>query len=93
MKEEIEYFERLSALFLSKNEKEIIKRDIEEIFRAFEFLSSLKIEKPVSLHAVEIKNVLREDKVKKNKDAVDFLKKSRLYKDRYILGPKTVLEE
>ncbi|MGC8537965.1 MAG: Asp-tRNA(Asn)/Glu-tRNA(Gln) amidotransferase subunit GatC [Candidatus Micrarchaeia archaeon] len=84
--------ERICAnakLSLTSSEEERFISEMEEILSAFRELESVDTKgvQP-AYHATEIRNVWREDKVKKKN--VDIKKNTGAIEDGYIIGPKLV---
>lgn len=70
-KEEVNRIAKLARLNLTKKEKDKLQKDLSEILDYFNKLKEVNIEgiKPAN-HSVLIKNILREDEVKKTDDKV-----------------------
>ncbi len=88
--ETIEYVGILSKLYLSDEEKEKAKKDLEEMLDYIDKLSELDTEavEPMS-HVFETGNVFREDVVTNADDSENMLKNAPLEKDGMYQVPRT----
>jgi len=90
-KELISNVASLARLKLDDKEKEMFVKDFKEILAAFSEIDKCDTSdvKP-SIQPVEIKNVVREDKVEKSLSQEEALKNSDNVKDGYFKGPRAV---
>jgi len=86
----IKHVAEIARLNLSKEEIEEFLPELKEVLSYFEILKKLNTEKvKPSFQAVELKNVMREDKVRESLRQEEVLNVKNK-KDGYFLGPKVV---
>ena len=85
----VEHVSKIARLDLTEEEKEKFTKQLEDILGTFKKIDEIdtKNVKP-SFHPQEIKNILREDKVKKWKWKP--LENAKLKEKSYVKGPKIV---
>ncbi len=90
-KELIKNIASLSRLELTENEIEMFTKELKEVLDNFSIIDKCKTEglEP-SFQPVELKNHMREDKVKECLSNEDALKNTEQKKDGYFKGPKAV---
>ena len=92
----LELLERICSnarLSLSKEEKERFVSELEEVLEAFSKIDEVDVEKvKLTLQPVEVKNVLREDKVEKDFSQEEALSLTKHKEKGFFKGPKIVGE-
>jgi len=90
-KELVKRVAQQSRLDLSDEEVEKLIPQLKEILQAFSEIDKLDTKNvEPSFHPIEIKNVLREDKIKEGLSNEDALSLTPHKKNNYFLGPKTL---
>ena len=80
-----------ARLNLTEAEIKVLLPQFEEMLKTFQKVSKVDVTGvSPAFHAIEIKNVFREDKVKSSPDKEALLKNSLFKKNNYIKGPKVV---
>jgi len=90
-KEVVKKVARISRLELDEKELETYTKDLKEILKAFEVLEKVDTskEKP-TFQPIEVKNVLREDKVDPSLLQKEVLDMTENKENGFIKGPKVV---
>ena len=90
-KELIEHIAEVARLKLTDKEKEKFSKELKEIIETFSKLDKVDTKGiETSLQAVELKNMLREDKEEKSFTQEEALSLTDHKKDGYFKGPKAV---
>ncbi len=90
-KQLIEKVAKLSKLELSEGEKLSFVKDFKDILASFSDLDKVDVSGVKdSFHPVEVKNIMREDKVGECLTHEQALSQVKNKKDPFFLGPKTV---
>ncbi len=87
----IEKIAKISRLNLTESEIKEFLPQLKEVLENFSKLSKVNTKnvKP-SFQPIEVKNILREDKVEKCVSQEDALKNSKHKKDGYFVGPRAI---
>jgi len=90
-KELIEHVAEVARLRLTDKEIEKFSKELKEIIEAFSKIDKVDTKGvETSLQAVELRNVLREDKVEKSFTSEEALNLTEHKKDGYFKGPRAV---
>jgi len=90
-KELIEHVAEVARLKLTDNEIEKFSKELKEIIEAFSKIDNVDTKGiETSLQAVELRNMLREDKEEKSFTQEEVLNLTDHKKDGYFKGPKAV---
>ena len=76
-----------ARLKLTEEEKEAFLKEMNSILEAFSQISEVEADCDISMHPVEIVNVLREDEEEKSLTQEQALANTRNKKDGYFKGP------
>jgi aspartyl-tRNA(Asn)/glutamyl-tRNA(Gln) amidotransferase subunit C len=87
----IDKIAKVSRLNLTESEVKEFIPELKEVLENFSKLSKVNTKdvKP-SFQPIEVKNVLREDKIEKCVSQEDALKNSKHKKDGYFVGPRAI---
>lgn len=85
--EEFERLLKITRIKLTPKEREVIKRDVDEILGYFDKIERLHVEKKPAYQPIDVPTRMRKDVVKKFKDPSVLLKETETY-NAYVLGPK-----
>ncbi len=82
---------RIARLKLEKNEMTNYAKDLEEILKSFEILAEAKVDTlEPAFHPIELKNVVREDKVEESVPQETALSNTRNKEKGFFKGPKSI---
>ena len=82
---------KIARLNLTEQELDKIEKDMNDVLTAFSKIQNVKTENvKMSIQPVEMKNSLREDKIKKSLNYQEALSQTNNKKDGYFVGPKAI---
>ena len=81
----------IARLNLSEEELDKLSKDLDSILKAFKFMQNVDTKKvKPTFQPIEVKNVLREDKVKPGLSQKKALSNTKLKEKGFFKGPKAV---
>jgi aspartyl/glutamyl-tRNA(Asn/Gln) amidotransferase C subunit len=87
-KEEFERLLKICRLSLKDEEKEKLRKQIEEVIeKYFDKIESVNCDEPPAYHPIEIPGKLREDEPKQFDNIVGLLKNTKTFRG-YVISPK-----
>ncbi len=86
----IERVAMLARLELNDAEKKKLAKDMKEILDAFSAIDGVKSANEPMFQPIELKNLVREDKVKESLSQEDALRNTEHKKEGYFKGPRAV---
>ncbi|HDD64547.1 MAG TPA: Asp-tRNA(Asn)/Glu-tRNA(Gln) amidotransferase subunit GatC [Firmicutes bacterium] len=90
-REEVEYLGKLARIELSEEEKKKLENDLEKILEYISKLNEVNTENvPPTNHVLPIKNVFRDDKVKKSFPREELLKNAPDKTEEFFKVPKII---
>ncbi len=88
MKEEVERVSSLASIQLSKEEKEGLEEDMENILDWFSRLDEIETEDlEPAFHPIELKNEMREDEVEETLDEDEVFQNTENEEEGFFKGP------
>ncbi len=88
MKEEVERVSSLASIRLSKEEKEGLEEDMENILDWFSRLDEIETEDlEPAFHPIELKNEMREDEVEETLDEDEVFQNTENEEEGFFKGP------
>ncbi len=90
-REQVEHVARLAALALTEEEKELFRRQLNQVLEHAEVIKSVDTaDVPPTSHALPLGNVFREDRVRPSLSPTDALKNSPQPEEGYFSVPRIV---
>lgn len=85
---EVEKIAKLARLKLSEEEVKKFEKDLEEVKEMFDEIDKIEVKENPCFQPVEVKNVTREDKVKKGFSTEEALSNTEHKERNFFKGPK-----
>ena len=85
---EVEKIAKLARLKLSEEEIKKFDKDLEEVKEMFDEIDKIEVKENPCFQPVEVKNVTREDKVKKGFSTKEALSNTEHKEKNFFKGPK-----